>query len=95
MLLSLKRHATIFCRRSCSFSTVQSPSSKTTVILRKLPLSVTATSLKEALAEVNARKIELEPGFNAHFSNEAAAEMAAGIIEDKFGCQVSKHVISS
>ena len=65
------------------------PTKKTTVILRKVPSSVSQSTLREALETVsNCRKVELEPGCVLHFSNEVAAERTISQIKGNFQCDV-------
>jgi hypothetical protein len=64
------------------------PSTTTTVQLRKLPSSLTETSLKTALGSLNYRKLELEPGCAIHLLNEAQADCGQSKINQKFGIEV-------
>lgn len=64
------------------------PSTTTTIQLRKLPSSLTETSLKTALGSLNYRKLELEPGCAIHLLNEAEADCGLTKIKQKFGCEV-------
>ena len=58
-------------------SSVPSPSSTTTILLRHLPNSVTEDVLRELCKEPKMRKLELEPGFTCHTVVEADASYIA------------------
>lgn len=64
------------------------PSLKTSVLLRRLPLTLTEDQLKVKLQDVNVRKIELEPGCSIHVTNEAAAVSVSSFVTSEFNCQV-------
>lgn len=53
------------------------PSNKTTALLQRLPLSATQSILTEAVADLNCRRVEMEPGCAVHFVSEAQADHAA------------------
>lgn len=70
------------------------PSLKTTVILSRLPPSVTQESLSLAIGnDINHRKVELQPGCTFHIHNEPIAEKIASILENDFQCKVSYYLL--
>lgn len=76
-------------RRLSALSAHQNPSTTTSVILSRLPSSIVQTKLQEGVAEVNSRKVELEPGCSLHFANETEARVAAETIRSKYNLEVS------
>ena len=70
------------------FSDIASPSTKTTVILNKLPSSVTQSSLINAFEGLDYRKVELQPGFALHVTNEPTAEKIISILNQKYNSEV-------
>lgn len=62
------------------------PSTTTTVQLLKLGNDITESSLKNILKDVKCRKIEIEPGFSVHVSNEAEAMYSRSLLKDKLNC---------
>lgn len=65
------------------------PSTTTTVILKNLSPLLTETSLKAAIAEINCRKVEMEPGCAIHVKNEAEANYVSSLVASKFGYEGS------
>jgi len=59
--------------------------SKTKVLLKRLPLAATESSIRDAVAELNCRRVEIEPGCAVHFTSEVAAERSRSLIAN-FGC---------
>lgn len=78
------RHLVLASKRSVSHIATE-PSTTTTVILKNLSPSLTETSLKAAIAEINCRKIEMEPGCSIHVKNEAEANYVQSLVSSKFG----------
>ncbi len=75
--------------RGVSSFAPRAPSEKTTILLRKLPIQSTDSSLREALKEVKFRKMEIEPGCLIHVMNEAEALFSQDLLKSKFGATVS------
>ena len=75
------------------------PSTKTTLLIHKLPSSVTETGLRKILFEdmkdrediKNIRKVELEPGCSLHISNEAEAYFTSQLLSKEGVFQVIKY----
>lgn len=68
------------------------PSSKTNVIIPKLPLAVTESSLKTAISSIGIddiiRRIDLQPGCLVHLQNQIVAEKLSKIFIEKYSSQV-------
>jgi hypothetical protein len=67
---------------------ITAPSNTTTVLIKKVPYSVTETSLRNALTAVPLRKLELQPGFVVHMTNPAAASQFSKYVNESFQCKV-------
>lgn len=67
------------------------PSATTSVILTKLSNATVESDLKEALASVDCRRIELEPGCSLHFISECEANVAAKFLKSNLKAEVTPH----
>jgi hypothetical protein len=63
------------------------PSLKTSVLLHRIPPSLTQDLLKEKLKDIKIRKVELEPGCSIHVFNEAEAASVSSFISSSFNCE--------
>lgn len=70
-------------RRSLAAGVRHNPSTTTSVVLTRLPASLTESKLKQELAAVDCRKVELQPGCSLFFNDEAEARIAADYITGK------------
>lgn len=59
---------------------------KTKVLLQRLPVTATEGSIRDAVSDLNCRRVEIEPGCAIHFSSEVSAMKSQNIISSKFGC---------
>lgn len=60
------------------------PSVKTSVLLHRIPPTLTQALLKEKLEDVKIRKVELEPGCSIHVLNEAEASSVSNFVTSSF-----------
>lgn len=65
------------------------PNPKSLVLIKGLPLSITNSSLSEALAGIDARRCEVEPGCALHIVDEAAAQVAAATLRNNLGLRAT------
>jgi len=63
------------------------PSTTTSVLLSSLPNTLVESKLKEEVAKVNCRKVQLEPGCAFHFTNECEAKVAAELVKSKYNVE--------
>ena len=93
---SSSRHDVRGCysRTFASHELGQTPSSKTTVLLKNVGLDSTLETLQNAItaAEIDHRKIEIQPGCSLHVESEAEAEYIKDKLYDSMDleCTISK-----
>eukprot|EP01041_Mallomonas_annulata_P002521 gene2521-4903_t len=83
----------LYLQKLCLSSTAAAPSTKTSVLLKNIPPSVNEEVLIKALADLNCRKVFLEPGCAVHLLCEAEADYASRCIEEKMS--LSANVVST